>query len=68
MLHNYFIPLLEQLNLKHAAVFQQDGDPCHFALRVRQFLNRKFPIRWIKRNDTFCIANDEGHVETLKVQ
>ena len=33
MLQNYFIPQLEQLNLKDDIVFQQDGAPCHFALR-----------------------------------
>ena len=40
ILQNYFISQLEQLNLKHKAVFQQDEGPWHFALRVRQFLNR----------------------------
>ena len=42
LLQNYFISQLEQLNLKHGAVFQQDGVPWHFALRVRQFLNWEF--------------------------
>ena len=64
MLQKYFIPQLEQLNLKHDAVFQQNGDPCHFASRVRQFLNWKFSNRWIGKGVAFCIANDEGHVET----
>ena len=53
MLQNYFIPQLEQLNLKDNTVFQQDGAPCHFALRVRQFLNQEFPNRWIERLDHF---------------
>ena len=34
---NYFISQLEQLNLKHDAVFQQDGAPCHFALVLDSF-------------------------------
>ena len=42
ILQNYFISQLEQLNLKHDAVFQQDRAPWHFALRVRQFLNQEF--------------------------
>ena len=32
ILQNYFISQLKQLNLKHDAVFQQDGAPWHFAL------------------------------------
>ena len=42
ILQNYFISQLEQLNLKHNIVFQQDGASWHFALRVGQFLNREF--------------------------
>ena len=53
MLQNYFIPQLEQLNLKDDAVFQQDGAPCHFALHVRQFLNQEFPNRMDYRGGPF---------------
>ena len=42
ILPNYLISQFEQLNLKHDAVLQQDGALWHFALRVRQFLNREF--------------------------
>ena len=49
MLQNYFIPKLDNLELIEDTVFQQDGAPCHFALQVRQFLNEKFPNRWIGR-------------------
>ena len=49
MLQNYFILQLEQLNLKDATVFQQDGAPCHFTLCIRQFLNQEFLKRWIGR-------------------
>ena len=53
MLQNYFIPQLEQLNLKDDIMFQQDGAPCHFALRVRQFLDQEFFNRWIGRGGQF---------------
>ena len=53
MLQNYFTLQLEQLNLKDDTVFQQDGAPCHFALRVRQFLNLEVPHRWIGRGGPF---------------
>ncbi len=29
--------------------FQQDGAPAHFSLVVRDWLNKKFPNRWISR-------------------
>lgn len=32
-----------------ALTFQQDGAPAHYALQVRQWLDRKFPARWIGR-------------------
>lgn len=30
-------------------MFQQDGAPPHYALRVRQYLDQTFPDRWIGR-------------------
>lgn len=47
ILHNYFIPQLERLELKDNSVFQQDRAPCHFALCIKLFLNQEFPKRWI---------------------
>ena len=32
------------------SIFQQDGAPPHWSLRVRQFLNIKLPDRWIGRS------------------
>ena len=49
MLQNYFISELTWLKLVDNTVFQQDGAPCHFSLKVRQFLNERFPNRWIGR-------------------
>jgi len=33
-------------------VFQQDGAPCHYAMIVRDYLDRPFPGRWIGRGGT----------------
>ena len=51
ILQNCFISQLEQLNLKHDTVFQQDRALWHFALRVRQFLNWKFLIGILNRTE-----------------
>ena len=55
MLQNYFLPQLEQLNLKH------DEGSCHFSLQVRKFLNWEYSNKWIGRGIIFFIAN-EGEV------
>lgn len=43
--------LLEDRPLQRRAVmlFQHDGAPAHFSARTRQFLNERFPDRWIGR-------------------
>lgn len=46
MLQNYFLPQFTRLELMEETVFQQDGAPCHFAFRVKQYLYEKFPNRW----------------------
>lgn len=59
-LQNTMIPDLIQLfpdiqipnNLDRGIWFQQDGAPPHFAVTVREFLNRTFPQRWIGRRGT----------------
>ena len=33
-------------------VYQHDGAPAHYAVRVRQLLNRVFPGRWMGRGST----------------
>jgi len=33
-------------------VFQQDGAPCHYAIIVGDYLDRRFPGRWIGRGGT----------------
>ena len=34
---------------RRGLTFQQDGAPAHYSLRVRQWLEKKFPGRWIGR-------------------
>ena len=46
------LPLLLQnipLNLRNNMWFQHDGAPPHFGVNVRQYLDQRFPQRWIGR-------------------
>lgn len=54
MLETEFYPEVEQRGLKETMIFMQDGAPPHFAIIVRNWLNQKFPNRWIGRGT----AND----------
>ena len=40
------VPQLYSKSNFHELFFQQDGEPPHFALRVRDYLNEVFPQRW----------------------
>lgn len=59
-LEGELIPALTALFPHHAEAdlhddriwFQQDGAPPHYALNVRQYLDRAFPNRWIGRRGT----------------
>ena len=44
----YVSPQLEQYQPQF--IFQQDGAPPHWGLKVCQFLNETFPDRWIGRD------------------
>ena len=45
MLEDYLWP-----RVKHKGMyFQQDGAPAHYSLQVREWLDKKFPNRWIGR-------------------
>lgn len=46
-LENYLDDL--PLNTVRRIWFQQDGAPPHFSIQVRQYLNNRFPDRWIGR-------------------
>lgn len=50
MLANYLIPTLKRRRICSSTVFQQDGAPPHWSLRVRNLLNQTFKDRWIGRN------------------
>jgi hypothetical protein len=43
-------PQLRDRDLLDDVWFQQDGAPAHFALSVRNILNKHFPGRWIGRS------------------
>jgi len=47
-----FLSTMVNTVLRHAPVgtaFQLDGAPLHFSRRVRVFLDREFPHRWVGR-------------------
>ena len=48
MLQEFAVPQLE--HLQPDVIFQQDGAPPHWSLNVRQFLDEKFPGRWVGRD------------------
>ena len=49
LLEQFLEPQLQQDGILGTVVYQQDGAPSHFALLVREYLNRTFPNRWIVR-------------------
>ena len=48
LLPEYVEPQL--IDSQPTIIFQQDGPPPHWELRVRQFLNETFSDRWIGRD------------------
>ena len=49
ILEQFLDTQLQKDGILGTVVYQQDGAPPHFALPVREYLNRKFPNRWIGR-------------------
>lgn len=56
LLENHIDPILTEIIENNAGnyvedqiVFQQDGAPPHYALPVREYLDQRFPNRWIGR-------------------
>jgi Helix-turn-helix domain (DUF4817) len=49
MLNDYFYPLFRRLRDKDSIFLMQDGAPAHYAIDVRQWLNKNFTARWIGR-------------------
>ncbi|KMZ58445.1 hypothetical protein ZOSMA_7712G00010 [Zostera marina] len=53
MLENHVLPALREWPNFGDIVLVQDGAPPHWALIVREFLNRHFNMRWIGRSSPF---------------
>jgi len=49
MVQNQILPAIEQQDDLDSIWFMQDGAPPHYANIVRNFLNQRFPGRWIGR-------------------
>ena len=49
MLNDYFHPILVRKRIVRSVIFQQDGAPPHYEVSVRDWLNKKFPGKWIGR-------------------
>ena len=48
MLHQFAYPLIR--DRQHDMIWQMDGCPAHWGLRVRASVNTQFPARWIGRD------------------
>ena len=49
MLQEFLIPQLDEDDQEGRIHFQQDGAPPHYLGEVREYLNTRFPGRWIGR-------------------
>ena len=49
MLQEFLIPQLDEDDQEGRIHFQQDGAPTHYLGEVREYLNTRFPGRWIGR-------------------
>ena len=49
MLKEFLIPQLDEDDQEGRIHFQQDGAPPHYLGEVREYLNTRFPGRWIGR-------------------
>ena len=52
MIEQFLKPQLLTDGILDTVVFQQDGALCHYAKIVRDYLDRRFPVRWIGRGGT----------------
>ena len=50
MLQEFLIPQLDEDDQEGRIHFQQDGAPPHYLGEVREYLNTRFPGRWIGRD------------------
>jgi hypothetical protein len=49
MLQQFLIPHLDEDGQEGCIHFQKDGVPAHYLGEVREYLNTRFPGRWIGR-------------------
>jgi hypothetical protein len=49
MLQQFLIPQLDEDDPERSIYFQQDGASLHYLEEVRDYLNTRFPGRWIGR-------------------
>jgi hypothetical protein len=49
MLQQFLIPQLDEDNQEERIHFQQAGAPPHYFEEVREYLNTRFPGRWVGR-------------------
>jgi hypothetical protein len=49
MLQQFLIPQLDEDDQEGRILFQQDGEHPHYLEEVREYLNTRFPGRWIGR-------------------
>jgi hypothetical protein len=49
MLQQFLIPQLDENDQEGRIHFQQDGAPHHYLEEVCEYLNTRFPVRWISR-------------------
>jgi hypothetical protein len=47
MLQQLLIPQLDVDDQERRIHFQQDGAPPHYLEEMREYLNTRFPVRWI---------------------
>ena len=52
MLKQFLEPQLLTDGILDTVVFQQDGAPCHYAIIVREYLDKCFPRPWFGRGGT----------------
>jgi hypothetical protein len=52
MLEQFLEPQLLTDGILETVAFQQEGAPCHYAIIVHDYLDRRFPGRWIGRGGT----------------
>jgi hypothetical protein len=52
MLNNFFYPFLLKKRIATKIIFQQDGASSHSSKKVTEWLNKKFPNKWIGRRST----------------